>query len=67
MFDSFMRVVCDKKMVATANEAELTTENGCTRKTFKETTKCFFTKSSKALAAMNTCMLLEVRFSTSRG
>ena len=28
MFDSFMRVVCDGKMVAIANEAEMTMENG---------------------------------------
>ena len=71
MFDSFMLVICDKKMVATANEAELTMENGCKPKPFKEVATCFSTKSSKALPAMNDgqarlsakcIMLLEVRF-----
>ena len=42
MFDSFMRVVCDKRIVATANEAELPIDNGCKPKTFKEVAMCFF-------------------------
>ena len=50
MFDSFMSVVCDAKMVAIANEAEMTMENGSKPKTFKEVAACFFTKKSKALA-----------------
>ena len=40
-----------KKVVATANEAEMTMENGSKPKTFKEVATCFFTKKSKALTA----------------
>ena len=44
MLDSFMRVVCDKKLVVNANEADLTMENGCKPKAFKKVATCCFYK-----------------------
>ena len=50
MFDSFMRIVCDKKLIATANEAKLTIENGCKPKTFKKMARFFFYKEFEGIS-----------------
>ena len=44
MFDSFIRVVCDGKMVAIANEAEMTMENGSKTKDVQGGGNVFFHK-----------------------